>query len=107
MIIKIVIMSYNTSAVAQLPHPVLLLLLPHLRHPQPPLPQLVLQVLLGIEPAQHSILHQELLDHVLLLKVADDDGEGQGHREGPAHRSHAAYQLPQPGYWENISIPGR
>ena len=40
-----------------------------------------------------------------LLKVADDDGQREGHGEGSADGSEGAHKLAQPGDWEDVSIP--
>ena len=43
---------------------------------------------------------------VSLLKVADDDGQREGHGEGSADGSEGAHKLAQPGDREDVSIPG-
>ena len=43
---------------------------------------------------------------ISLLKVADDDGQREGHGEGSADGSEGAHKLAQPGDREDVSIPG-
>ena len=94
-----------TSGVPEVGQPLGLLLLPVLLQPLPPLPQLVLQQLLLVVPNKYFWVNPNIFP-VSLLKVADDDGQREGHGEGSAYGSEGAHKLAQPGDREDVSISG-
>ena len=93
------------TGVAELGEASRLLRLPALPQSLPPLPQLVLQLLLLVIPGHQGQCHPPSPPpQHLLLEVADDDRQWQGHGEGSTDCCESSYKFPEARDREDVAV---